>query len=123
MLYLNQCQMPEEAWAAVLSALSSCKQKKDLRLNNNTIGAAGAHLAESIRAWGPEPCLRELSFDGCTISEETCEAVLSALSTCKHLTELYLSDNAVNGVVFSPFKCDCWCKIPVILNVHVRCIQ
>ncbi len=87
--------MPEEACAAVLSALSSCKQMKDLQLENNTIGAAGVHLAESIQAWGPEPQLKILYVSQCEMQEEACAAVLSALSSCKQMKDLRLHNNTI----------------------------
>ncbi len=89
--------MPEEACAAVLSALSSCKKMKDLRLSNNTIGAAGVHLAESIQAWGPEPPLEELNLSQGDMPEELCAAVLSALSSCKLMKILVLTNNTIGA--------------------------
>ena len=96
-LNLNQCQMPEKACAAVLSALSSCKQMKDLQLENNTIGAAGVHLAESIQAWGPDPPLEKLNLQHCEMAEEACAAVFSALSSCKQMKDLQLHKNTIGA--------------------------
>ncbi len=96
-LILNQCEMPEEACAAVLSALSLCAQIKDLQLNDNTIGAAGVCFAKSIQSWGPEPSLEILYLDQCEIQEEASKAVLSALSTCKQMTNLHLDNNTLGA--------------------------
>ena len=96
-MFLKECEMPEEACAAVLSALSSCKQMKDLQLENNTIGAAGVHLAESIQAWGPDPPLEKLNLQHCEMAEEACAAVFSALSSCKQMKYLWLNNNTIGA--------------------------
>ncbi len=98
-LDLDGCQMPEEACAVVLKALSILKQLKELWLDRNTVGAGGVQLADSIQAWGPEPPL--VHMDGCEMSDKVWAVVLTVLSSCKQLGWIYLSHNKLTGCLHS----------------------
>ena len=96
-LSLWLCSIPEEAWSVVLSSLATCKHLKVLYLAYNDIGAAGCHLAQSIRSWGDDPPLDTLDLEQCSIPEEVWSIVLKSLATCNHLKVLYLSDNYIGA--------------------------
>ncbi len=120
-LDLEQCEMPEEAWAAVLSALSSCRQMKKLWLNHNTIGAAGIHLAESIRAWGPDPALQILGLEQCEMPEEAWAGILPALLSCRQLKNLSLANNVVGVAgVYLAESIQAWGPEPPLEKLDVK---
>ena len=94
-LNLNDCSIPEQVWPELLQSLSSCKQLTNLRLSNNNIGEAGRYLAQSITSWGDNPPLVELDLSDCSIPEQVWPELLQSLSSCKQLTNMYLSDNTI----------------------------
>ena len=94
-LYLHYCSIPEQVWAELLQSLSSCKQLTDLRLLGNTIGEAGRYLAQSIRSWGDDPPLQKLNLGWCSIPEQVWPELSQSLSSCKEITDLNLSGNAI----------------------------
>ena len=94
-LDLYRCSIPEQVWAELLQALSSCKQFTDLNLSDNVIGEAGRYLAQSITSWGDHPPLKTLYLQGCYIQEQVWAELLQSLSSCKQLTDLDLSRRTI----------------------------
>ena len=94
-LDLRRCSILEQVWPELLQSLSSCKQLTDLRLSSNNIGEAGHYLAQSITSWGDDPPLVTLDLCWCSILEQVWPELLQSLSSCKQLTDLYLSRNTI----------------------------
>ena len=82
-------------WAELLQSLSSCKQLFNLNLIHNSIGEAGRRLAQSITSWGDNPPLQQLHLYSCSIPKQVWAELLQSLSSCKQLTDLWLSRNTI----------------------------
>ena len=89
--------MPEDVCGTILKTLSTYKQLSHLDLDGNTISAAGRHLAESIKSWGPNPPLCLLWLKDCKMPEHVCGDIAKELSICKQLTHLDLSGNTLGN--------------------------
>ena len=94
-LNLYKCSIPEEAWSDILKSLATCKHIKVLNLSHNDIGAAGHHLAQSIRSWGYDPPLEMLDLCGCSIPNGMWHDILAFIATCKNIKVLNLGDNRI----------------------------
>ena len=92
---MTECSIPERGWAKLLQSLSSCKQLSLLYLWGKSIGEAGRYLTQSIKSWGDEPPLKCLHLSYCSIPERGWAALLQSLSSCKHLSYLFLSNNTI----------------------------
>ena len=92
-LTLGYCSVPQEVSKGVVKSLSACKNITCLDLSGNWLGDAGADLAESIRSWGACPPLQELWLNDCSLEQQSCNKLLTALHTCRYLKHLDLSNN------------------------------
>ena len=93
--HLRYCSVPKQVMAELFQSLSSCKQLIDLNLSGNIIGKAGRYLAQSITSWGHNPQLELLELGECSIPEQVWVKLLQSLSSCKQLTNMYLSGNII----------------------------
>ena len=100
-LSLHHCSMPEDVWNELLQSLSSCKKLFALNLSGNAIGEAGHHLAKSITSWGDNPPMGYLDLSNCSIPDKIWPKLFQSLSCCKHLKNMYLSENTVTGSLSS----------------------
>ena len=96
-LNLWNCSIPEKAWPDILKFLATCKHMKLLDLQHNYIGAAGHHLAQSIRSWGDDPPLEALNLRWCSMSEEAWPDILKSLGTCKYMKVLDLQHSHIGA--------------------------
>ena len=96
-LDLSNTEMSPELCESVCTQLPHLVHLEDISLSFNHLGDHGRHIAESIRSWGPDPPLRALQLRDCEMPVAVCAPLLSALSTCKHLTVLHLSGNRLTG--------------------------
>ena len=95
-LNMSECSMPINAWSELLKSLSVCKHLTHLILSDSVLGEAGIYLTHSIRSWGDDPPLQVLNLRKCSIPQNVSSNLLRVLSTCKHLTHIFLSNNILN---------------------------
>ncbi|XP_076835425.1 NACHT, LRR and PYD domains-containing protein 12-like isoform X2 [Brachyhypopomus gauderio] len=95
-LHLYNCSIIEEGCAAMCSALRSnpLSHLKELYLSNNELGDSGVKQL-SVLLEDPHCKLEKLHLSGCSIREEGCAVLVSALRSnpSSHLTELNLNWN------------------------------
>uniref|UniRef100_A0A673G560 NACHT, LRR and PYD domains-containing protein 3-like n=1 Tax=Sinocyclocheilus rhinocerous TaxID=307959 RepID=A0A673G560_9TELE len=93
-LQLINCSIAEKGCAALISALrSNPSHLTELNLNCNKPGDSGVKLLSALLE-DPHCKLEKLQLFNCSIGEEGCAALISALrSNPSHLTELDLSFN------------------------------
>uniref|UniRef100_A0A8C1D5J4 NACHT domain-containing protein n=2 Tax=Cyprinus carpio carpio TaxID=630221 RepID=A0A8C1D5J4_CYPCA len=91
---LSWCGITQKGCAALSSALrSNPSHLTELNLSRNTPGDSGVKLLSALLE-DPHCKLKTLRLIKCSIGEEGCAALISALrSNPSHLTELYLSLN------------------------------
>uniref|UniRef100_A0A8C1LJN0 NACHT domain-containing protein n=1 Tax=Cyprinus carpio TaxID=7962 RepID=A0A8C1LJN0_CYPCA len=91
---LSYCCIRQKGCAALTSALrSNPSHLTELNLNNNKPGDSGVKLLSALLE-DPHCKLKKLQLYDCSIGEEGCAALISALrSNPSHLTELDLSGN------------------------------
>ncbi|XP_076836605.1 NACHT, LRR and PYD domains-containing protein 3-like isoform X3 [Brachyhypopomus gauderio] len=93
---LSDCSITEEGCAALSSALrsNSSSQLMELNLTNNKPGDSGVKQLSALLE-DPHCTLEKLQLKCCSITEEGCAALCSALRSnpSSHLRELYLNHN------------------------------
>ncbi|XP_076836824.1 NACHT, LRR and PYD domains-containing protein 3-like [Brachyhypopomus gauderio] len=93
---LSDCSIPEEGCAALCSALRSnpSSHLRELNLNNNQPGDSGVKQLSALLE-DPHCTLEKLHLFNCSIREEGCAALCSALRSnpSSHLRELNLTFN------------------------------
>ncbi|XP_076873996.1 NACHT, LRR and PYD domains-containing protein 3-like isoform X2 [Brachyhypopomus gauderio] len=93
---LSSCSIREEGCAALCSALRSnpSSHLRYLNLNNNKPGDSGVKQLSALLE-DPHCTLEKLGLSWCSITEEGCAALCSALRSnpSSHLRELNLTDN------------------------------
>ncbi|XP_058616025.1 NLR family CARD domain-containing protein 3-like isoform X4 [Onychostoma macrolepis] len=91
---LSSCDITEKGFAALSSALrSNPSHLTELNLSDNKPGDSGVKLLSALLE-DPHCKLQKLRLCYCSIGEEGCAALISALrSNSSHLTELNLSGN------------------------------
>ncbi|XP_076846682.1 NACHT, LRR and PYD domains-containing protein 3-like isoform X2 [Brachyhypopomus gauderio] len=95
-LHLSMCSIREEGCAALCSALRSnpSSHLRELNLNNNQPGDSGVKQLSALLE-DPHCTLEKIDLSDCSIREEGCAALCSALRSnpSSHLRELNLSEN------------------------------
>ncbi|XP_076836598.1 NACHT, LRR and PYD domains-containing protein 3-like isoform X2 [Brachyhypopomus gauderio] len=95
-LVLSYCSITEEGCAALCSALRSnpSSHLRELKLNNNEPGDSGVKQLSALLE-SPHCALEKLDLSYCSIPEEGCAALCSALRSnpSSHLRELILNNN------------------------------
>ncbi|XP_058232279.1 NACHT, LRR and PYD domains-containing protein 12-like isoform X2 [Hemibagrus wyckioides] len=95
-LRMNFCSITDEGCAALASALrsNSSSHLRELDLNGNNPGESGVKLLSDLLK-DPQNCkLETLHLRGCNLTEESCRALFSVLSSnSSSLRELDLSEN------------------------------
>ncbi|XP_035377617.1 NACHT, LRR and PYD domains-containing protein 12-like [Electrophorus electricus] len=95
-LQLSECSIPEEGCAALASALRSnpSSHLRKLNLGYNKLGASGVKQFSALLE-DPQCKLEKLHLYNCSITEEGCAALASALRSnpSSHLRELNLNCN------------------------------
>ncbi|KAL6473521.1 hypothetical protein MHYP_G00170820, partial [Metynnis hypsauchen] len=114
-LQLEFCSITEKGCAVLVSALKSNPSLlRELNLNYNKSGKSGVKLLSDLLA-DPHCKLEKLQLELCSITEEGCAALVSALkSNSSHLTELNLNYNkpGESGVkLLSDLQKDPHCKL------------
>ena len=94
-IYLQNCSPTASATLQLVQSLSTCRYLMQLNLRENKLGEAGLKLAQSIRSWGDNPSLLKLHLHNCSMLVKVTAELLKSLSTCKHLTHLYLGRNTL----------------------------
>ena len=92
-LRLRRCSLGQEVCGEIFISLQTCKNLTQIIFSGNKVGRSGLELAQTIRQWGDNPPLQRLSLHGCSIPEEACCELTSALFSCKRLTILELTGN------------------------------
>ncbi|KAL2077494.1 hypothetical protein ACEWY4_026998 [Coilia grayii] len=93
-LKLRSCSITEEGCAALTSALTlNPSYLIELHLNDNELGDSGVKQISALLR-NPDCKLQKLGLRSCSITEEGCAALTSALtSNPSHLIEMHLNDN------------------------------
>ncbi|XP_073672682.1 NACHT, LRR and PYD domains-containing protein 3-like [Garra rufa] len=117
-LWLIDCGVTDEGCAALASALrSNPSHLTDLDLSVNKLGDSGVKLLSNVLE-DPHCKLDKLWLSYCSVTEEGCAALASALrSNPSHLTQLDLSGNKLrdSGVkLLSDLKDDPCCKLETL---------
>ena len=95
-LRFEDCNLGEDGFAVIATALRTYSQLESLHLQNNNIGLMGCTaLADTLRGWG-ESNLKYLDLDGNAIGDQGLQA-LAAGMTNSTLEQLYLSNNLITG--------------------------
>ena len=97
-LYLYNCSLSGIALLDLVKSLGMCRYLTELILGENDIGEIGSFLAQSIRLWNDDPPLQQLYLYKCSFSVIATLELAQSLSTCRHLTELSLSQNAMGEI-------------------------
>ena len=92
-LWLYDCSLSVPVSLELVQSLSTCRHLTVLHFEENKLAEAGHQLAESIRLWGDEPPLQELSLSNCSLPVAASLDVVKSLLTCRHLTALELGGN------------------------------
>ncbi|XP_026073421.1 NACHT, LRR and PYD domains-containing protein 3-like isoform X2 [Carassius auratus] len=99
---LADCNLTDQHFEIVASALQSSNSIRELDLSNNSLQDSGGKLlSAALKSPNCQLCVLRLS--GCLVKEEGCAALTSALSSnLSHLRELDLSNNDLqdSGVKF-----------------------
>ena len=90
-LGLGNCSIPEQYWSEIFYSLGTCNNLTHIDLSKNTVGGSASQLAQSIRQWGDNPPLQVLHLYDCSIPEDACCELISALFSCKRLAILELA--------------------------------
>ncbi|KAK1803308.1 hypothetical protein P4O66_004091 [Electrophorus voltai] len=124
-LQLSECSIPEEGCAALASALRSnpSSHLRKLNLGYNKLGASGVKQFSALLE-DPQCKLEKLHLYNCSITEEGCAALASALRSnpSSHLRELNLNCNKPgdSGVKqLSALLEDPLCKLEIL---HMLCL-
>ena len=133
-LYINNCQLDPDGSGELLNALAACPQLITMDISGNAIGKGfqrliphsvfprlielemnNTSLAEldvqvlgDIISSGGMPRLWSFALCGCQISSSAAAHLMRALSACKGLKTLYLSNNPIGGA----FQHLCTSKYP-----------
>ncbi|XP_063049126.1 NACHT, LRR and PYD domains-containing protein 12-like [Engraulis encrasicolus] len=100
-LRLGGCQLSDESYRALASALQSCASLTELDLADNSMSVHGVQLLYA--ALHHNNCkLQTLRLTGCQLTDKSCEVVANALQSANPLLEMDLSNNALgdSGVEF-----------------------
>ena len=82
-----------------------CKNFITVKLSFIILGESGHHLAYSIRQWGNNSVLKILELSHCSIPEDACCEIISALFSCTSLNYLMLAGSRLceNGLHLKRF--------------------
>ncbi|XP_048105436.1 LOW QUALITY PROTEIN: stonustoxin subunit beta-like [Alosa alosa] len=119
-LRLAGCNLTEKSYEIVASALQSANSPlRELDLSQNDLQESGEKLTSALQS--PNCKLKTLRLAGCKLTEESCEAVASAVQHMVSLTELDLSDNHMNiaGIhLSSALKGGISCKLQTLRHAR-----
>jgi len=102
-LRLEGCNLSDEGFAGIATALRTHPQLESLYLEGNNIGLMGCiALADMLRGWGTSN-LKTLDLDGNGIDDQGLQALAAGMTNTK-LEALYLSDNLITGVGLRSFS-------------------
>ena len=119
-LHLHNCSMLVKVTEELLKSLSTCKYLTHLDLGRNTLKTAGHHLVTLIRSLGDSSQLQELNIENCKIPMDICSSLLQALSTCKRLTILNLSQNKLGEAGYHLAQSiRCWGNDPPLRKLYL----
>ena len=90
-LWLRKSSIPEQCWGEILNSLGTRNTLTFIHLSDNTLGESASQLACSIKQLGDNPTLQRLGLYNCSIPEDACCELISALFSCTRLTHLALS--------------------------------
>mmetsp|Transcript_30708 Transcript_30708/g.52525 ORF Transcript_30708/g.52525 Transcript_30708/m.52525 type:complete len:507 (+) Transcript_30708:69-1589(+) len=96
-LRFEDCNLGEEGFAVIATALRTYPELEELHLQHNNIGLMGCiALRDMMRGWGASN-LKTLDLDGNAIGDQGLQALLTAM-TNSTLEQLYLSNNLITAV-------------------------
>ncbi|XP_076835818.1 NACHT, LRR and PYD domains-containing protein 3-like isoform X2 [Brachyhypopomus gauderio] len=128
-LQLSDCGIREEGCAALCLALRSnpSSHLRQLNLNYNQLGDSGVNWLSALLE-DPLCKLEKLHLSHCSITEEGCAALCSALRSnpSSHLRELNLNDNEPGDSVLKQLSAlleDPHCRLQKLLYSHKAPIQ
>ena len=96
-LRFEDCNLGEDGFAVIATALRTYPELEELHLQHNNIGLMGCTaLADTLRGWGASN-LKHLDLDGNGIDDQGLQTLAAGITNTK-LEELYLSDNLITAV-------------------------
>mmetsp|Transcript_2677 Transcript_2677/g.3955 ORF Transcript_2677/g.3955 Transcript_2677/m.3955 type:complete len:513 (+) Transcript_2677:47-1585(+) len=96
-LRFEDCNLGEDGFAVIATALRTYPELEELHLQHNNIGLTGCTaLADTLRGWGASN-LKHLDLDGNGIDDQGLQTLAAGITNTK-LEELYLSDNLITAV-------------------------
>ena len=123
-LQLGSCSMSVQVWGDLMKQISPLKNLTHLDLSKNNLDEAGRHLANSIKCWGDCPQLSVLSLEKCAMPENVWCELFEALSTCKQITNISLSQNALGKAGQNFAKCiESWGANPPLYRLNLNCCE
>mmetsp|Transcript_20793 Transcript_20793/g.41358 ORF Transcript_20793/g.41358 Transcript_20793/m.41358 type:complete len:511 (+) Transcript_20793:36-1568(+) len=95
-LRFEDCNLGEDGFAVIATALRTYPELEELHLQHNNIGLMGCTaLADTLRGWEASN-LKHLDLDGNGIDDQGLQTLAAGITNTK-LEELYLSDNLITG--------------------------
>ena len=115
---VRDCKLPLDIINHMMQQLHKCKHLPKL-IWDTYLGEAGRHLAQSIRSWGDNSPITEISLPGCGMQGDAGAELLQSLSACKQLIHLDLHDNNLTGCL-SCFLSNSHPGLPQLQELNLR---
>ena len=96
-LQLSNCSMSVQVWYDLMKHVAILKNLTHLNLSKNNLNETGRQFGKSISCWGDCPQLSVLDLEECTMPENVWCELLEALSSCKQITNMNLSQNTLGA--------------------------
>ena len=120
-LQLSNCSMSVEVWCDLMKQISPLKNLTHLDLSKNNLDEAGRHLANSIECWGGSPQLSVLNLEKCAMLENVWSVLFDALSTCRNIRNIDLSQNVLGVAVQNFARCiKSWGPNPPLTTLYLN---
>ena len=104
-LQLSNCSMSVQVWYDLMKHVAILKNLTHLDLSKNNLNEAGRQFAKCIPCWGDCPQVSVLDLENCAMPEDVWSELLEALSNCKQIMNMNLSQNTLDASGQNLAKC------------------